>query len=178
MRTKSHRRGRDEKCRDNWRFVAVKRQRFWLEVHHDTTTCGGVVSTTRVPADISVGWLRSSTLACTLAAKLRKTNEKSLVLVKGEIGCCHLRKRPEITNFCSRSGGPGCNTVRITGTCLENVRRKDSTKKQGKNMTNEASWKTWRFVMALMIVVRKANTILNTNICGKVVWKVSTEWQV
>jgi len=53
-------------------FVAVKHQRFWLEVHRDATTCGEVVSTTRVPADISVGITTSSTRAGKRCYRVRK----------------------------------------------------------------------------------------------------------
>ena len=72
MRIKSHRRGRDEKCRDNWEFVAAKWQRFWLKVHHDAPTRSGVVSTTRVPADISVGMTKTTLLGLSRRREVRK----------------------------------------------------------------------------------------------------------
>jgi len=81
-------------------FVAVKHQRFRLEVHRDATTCGKVVSTTRVPADISVGIVTLSTLALHADCKVRKL-VRNHPFGRRRDGCCRLRKRSEITNFCS-----------------------------------------------------------------------------
>ena len=81
-------------------FVAVKHQRFRLEVHRDATTCGEVVSTTRVPADISVGITTSSAQAGKRCYRVRKL-VRNHPFGRRRDGCCRLRKRSEITNFCS-----------------------------------------------------------------------------
>jgi len=56
-----------------------------LKVHRDATTCGGVVSTTRVLADISVGittFVDASMHAC---CKVQEHSEKSAVSVGEEV---------------------------------------------------------------------------------------------
>ena len=63
-----------------------------MKVHRDATTCGGMVSTTRVLADISVGITTSSTLGLHACCNVQKHSEKSEVLVEEEVVVNRLEK--------------------------------------------------------------------------------------
>ena len=100
-----------------------------MKVHRDATTCGGAVNTTRVLADISVGITTSSTLGLHACCKVQEHSEKSVVLVGVEVVVKPSQKRPEIMKLYQQPLRDRLLTVRITVTCLGNVRRKDSTNK-------------------------------------------------